>query len=71
MPYSVLRQPPGLSAGPGGEGVRGDAVVRGIGRVPAPPPHLCLGQGVEILPAADRAEDVCQFLVSDGPVNER
>jgi hypothetical protein len=51
--------------------VRRDAVTGGIGRLPAPPPHLCPGHRVEVLPGAGRAGDVCQLLVGEGLAGER
>ena len=66
----TLREPPGLPVGLGGKRPCGNAVASGIIRVPAPPPHLRLGQWVQILPAASRADDVRQLPVVHSPVNQ-
>jgi hypothetical protein len=67
----ALWQPPRLVAGTGGERVRGDAVAGGIGRTPGPPPRVCAGRRVEGLPAAGRADNVCELLVDDAGVDRR
>jgi len=37
----------------------------------APPEYLCTGGRVEVLPAAGRADNVCELLVGDAGVNRR